>query len=91
VVDDFSSKLDLPRSLETVESIDANHMEMANCSSRHDPRYRAIVGVLKQFVRAIELDGSSRPRGSPFPPLPPRQPRPQTEMTAAECDGTTNS
>lgn len=26
VVDDFSSKLDLPRTLETVESIDANHM-----------------------------------------------------------------
>jgi hypothetical protein len=50
-VDDFSSKLDLPSALETVESIDANHMQMARCSSKDDPRYRAIVGVLRQFVR----------------------------------------
>ncbi|KAL2018181.1 hypothetical protein VTK56DRAFT_1206 [Thermocarpiscus australiensis] len=57
VVDDFSSKLDLPQSLETVESIDANHMQMARCSDRADPRYRAIVGVLQQFIRRIVLDG----------------------------------
>ena len=56
VVDDFSSKLDLPRSLETVESIDANHMQMARCSDRLDPRYRAISGVLKQFMRSGILD-----------------------------------
>ncbi|KAK3905061.1 hypothetical protein C8A05DRAFT_41968 [Staphylotrichum tortipilum] len=35
--------LDLPRSLETVESIDANHMQMARCGDRADPRYRAIL------------------------------------------------
>ncbi|KAF7506253.1 hypothetical protein GJ744_012061 [Endocarpon pusillum] len=34
VMDDFSSKLDLPQALETVESIDANHMQMARYSSR---------------------------------------------------------
>jgi hypothetical protein len=51
VVDNFSSKLDLPRELETVESIDANHMQMARYSSRDDQGYRAISGVLKAFVR----------------------------------------
>lgn len=56
MVDDFSSKLDLPRALETVESIDANHMQMARYSRRDDQGYRAISGVLKAFVRQ-ELEG----------------------------------
>ncbi|KAI9764473.1 MAG: hypothetical protein M1840_008399 [Geoglossum simile] len=56
VVDDFSSKLDLPRELETVESIDANHMQMARYCSKDEHGYRAISGVLKSFVRQ-ELDG----------------------------------
>ncbi|KAK6362595.1 hypothetical protein TWF730_000052 [Orbilia blumenaviensis] len=51
VVNDFSSKLDLSREQETVESIDANHMEMARCSSKDDERYRQIHGVLKRFLR----------------------------------------
>ncbi|OBT95198.2 hypothetical protein VE01_07633 [Pseudogymnoascus verrucosus] len=51
VVDNFSSKLDLAREQETVETIDANHMEMARCSSRDDASYRQICGVLKQFIR----------------------------------------
>ncbi|VBB84614.1 Putative Kinesin light chain [Podospora comata] len=59
VVDDFSSKLDLPRSLETVESIDANHIQMARCSDRADPQYRAIVGVLQQFIHRMALDETS--------------------------------
>ncbi|TEY29165.1 hypothetical protein BOTCAL_0965g00010 [Botryotinia calthae] len=50
VVNDFSSKLDLPQTLETVESIDANHMEMARCSNRAEPQYRAILGVLRQNI-----------------------------------------
>ncbi|KAI9715644.1 MAG: hypothetical protein M1812_005796 [Candelaria pacifica] len=50
VVDNVSSKLDLP-GLETVESIDANHMQIARCKDRSDECYRAIVGVLKQFLR----------------------------------------
>jgi hypothetical protein len=51
VVDDFSSKLDLPRTLETVESIDANHMQMTRYSSKGDHGYRAICGVLKATIR----------------------------------------
>ncbi|KAL2134359.1 hypothetical protein VTI74DRAFT_414 [Chaetomium olivicolor] len=58
VVDDFSSKLGLPRSVETVQSIDANHMQMARCSDRADPRYRAIAGVLQRFIHRIVLDGN---------------------------------
>ena len=50
-MDDFSSKLDLPTALETVESIDANHMQMARYYSKNDQGYRAISGVLKSFVR----------------------------------------
>ena len=59
---DFSSKLDLPRTLETVESIDANHMEMARCRDRADPRYRAILGVLMQFMRSHVPDIYHRPQ-----------------------------
>ncbi|RYP52458.1 hypothetical protein DL768_002381 [Monosporascus sp. mg162] len=50
VVDDFSSKVGLPRPIETVESIDANHMDIARCGDKSDIQYRAIVGVLKQFI-----------------------------------------
>lgn len=50
-MDDFSSKLDFPSAQETVETIDANHMQMTKCRSRDDARYRAILGVLKQFAR----------------------------------------
>jgi tetratricopeptide (TPR) repeat protein len=64
-VDDFSSKLDLPRTLETVETIDANHMEMARCHDRADPRYRAILGVLKQFMGSDVLGADSRPQDMP--------------------------
>ncbi|KAI9692806.1 MAG: hypothetical protein M1820_009354 [Bogoriella megaspora] len=51
VVDDFSSKLDLPRELETVESINANHMQMARYYRREDEGYRAISSILKAFLR----------------------------------------
>jgi hypothetical protein len=51
VVDDFSSKLDLPKELETVESIDANHVQMTKYSSKDDAGYRAILGVLKGSMR----------------------------------------
>lgn len=60
MVDDFSSKLDLPRALETVESIDANHMQMARYSSRDDQGYRAISGVLKAYARQ-ELESLQLP------------------------------
>jgi hypothetical protein len=51
VVEDFSSKLDLPRALETVESIDANHMQMVRYNSKDDQGYRAILGILNGFIR----------------------------------------
>ena len=50
VVSDFSSKLGMPK-VETIESIDANHIQMAKCKSRSDESYRAIAGVLKQFLK----------------------------------------
>ena len=50
VVSDFSSKLGLP-TIERVESIDANHMQMARCGDRSDESYRFIAGVLKQFLK----------------------------------------
>jgi hypothetical protein len=34
--------------------MDANHRQMARCSDRTDARYRAILGVLKQFMRSGE-------------------------------------
>ncbi|KAL8858444.1 MAG: hypothetical protein Q9178_005125, partial [Gyalolechia marmorata] len=37
--------------VETIESIDANHIQMAKCKSRSDESYRAIAGVLKQFLK----------------------------------------
>ncbi|KAI1841866.1 hypothetical protein JX266_011944 [Neoarthrinium moseri] len=52
VVDDFSSKIGLPPPLETVESIDANHMQMARCTDKDDAQYRGIYGVLRQFIRS---------------------------------------
>ena len=50
MVDDFSSKVDLPSEQETVETIDANHMQMTKFSSRDDSGYRAVSGVLKTFI-----------------------------------------
>ncbi|TEY24921.1 hypothetical protein BOTCAL_1346g00010 [Botryotinia calthae] len=53
IVNDFSSKLDLPQTFETVESIDANHIEIAKCCDRTEPQYRAILGVLQQVTRNL--------------------------------------
>ena len=61
-MDDFSSKLDLPQAVETVESMDANHMQMARYSSRDDQGYRAIAGVLKAYLRK-ELERQHTPPG----------------------------
>ena len=59
-MDDFSSKLDLPRTIETVESIDANHMQMTKYGSKDDQGYRAIFGTFKSFMRQ-ELESSKIP------------------------------
>lgn len=55
-MDDFSSKLDLPAALETVETIDGNLRQIARCHSKDDPRYGAILGVLQHFIWA-GMDG----------------------------------
>ena len=39
-MDNFSSKLDLPRELEIVESMDANHMQMASVNGDAAESYR---------------------------------------------------
>ncbi|KAH6662246.1 Alpha/Beta hydrolase protein [Halenospora varia] len=86
---DFSSKLDLPRPLETVESIDANHMQMARCSDRADPRYRAIAGVLKQFMRNMVFIGDeSRPQEME---LTASSTETQTATTTVEVDRASTS
>ena len=58
VVSDFSSKLGLPK-IERVESINANHMQIARCRDRSDDSYRFIAGVLKQFLKNANLNTDS--------------------------------
>ena len=53
VVDDFSSKVDLPSAQETVETIDANHTQMIKYNSKDDSGYRAVSGVLKAFIERL--------------------------------------
>lgn len=48
VVDDFSSRLHLPCSLETVATIDANHQDIVRCSDRNDPQ--SIFGAIDQLL-----------------------------------------
>jgi tetratricopeptide (TPR) repeat protein len=86
-VDDFSSKLDLPRNFEVVESIDANHMELARCRDRADPRYRAILGVLRQFMQNQVLCGNSRPRDMPSRPHETLMAATQAPVTSRERSG----
>ena len=70
VVDNFSSKLGIPM-LETVDSLDSDHMQMARCNERSDESYRFISGVLKRFLRRGHFDEESSknrpamPLGSP--------------------------
>ncbi|KAI0549182.1 hypothetical protein F4679DRAFT_584757 [Xylaria curta] len=64
VVDDYSSKVGLPPAFETVESIDANHMQIARCRNKADPQYRDVVGVLKHFIRSGKLSSQVQDRAS---------------------------
>lgn len=50
MVDDLSSKVDLPSAQETVETIDANHMQMTKYNSKDDPGYRDVSKVLGSFI-----------------------------------------
>ncbi|OBT63598.1 hypothetical protein VE03_07332 [Pseudogymnoascus sp. 23342-1-I1] len=47
VVPDTSAKVDLPQSLETVESLPGNHQTMIKYSSKLDMGYRSILAVLR--------------------------------------------
>lgn len=58
-MNDFSSKLDFPQKLETVESINAIHMQMAKYRSRDDEGYRAILSVLRGFI-SNELESKAK-------------------------------
>jgi hypothetical protein len=59
-VEDFSSKVGLPQPSETVESIDANHMQMARCRNKTDLQYRSILGVLKQATIRVGALGKDQ-------------------------------
>ncbi|KAI1455276.1 hypothetical protein F4805DRAFT_468791 [Annulohypoxylon moriforme] len=50
VVDNSSSKVGLPQ-FEIVESIDADHMQMARCDNKTDPPYSVLSKVIRQFIR----------------------------------------
>ncbi|KAK1826132.1 hypothetical protein QBC39DRAFT_335302 [Podospora conica] len=79
VVSDFSSKLDLSRRIETVESIDADHRQMARCPSQSCHQYRAIRGVLKD---ALKLS-SGKDALIPHVPGPPLSSQAPVEVEAA--------
>lgn len=49
--DDFSSKINLPSAQETVETIDANHMQTTKYGSKDDAGYQAVSGILKAFIK----------------------------------------
>jgi hypothetical protein len=54
VVNDFSSRLDHP--LETVESIDANHMQMAKFKGMGDAGYQKLSKAILSYIQEIEQD-----------------------------------
>lgn len=55
MVPDFSSKVELPPAQETVETMDANHMEMTKFSKRDDAGYRDVSGVLEKWTNELLL------------------------------------
>lgn len=52
MVEDDSSKMD--SSYKTVQTIDANHMEMAQYENRDDDGYNKVLGALKMFLKILE-------------------------------------
>lgn len=67
-MDNFSSKVELPRKYETVESIDADHRQMVRCKDKADARYHAILGVLKKFIHQ-DMSSREQPPDSKPPSL----------------------
>ncbi len=71
MVNDTSSILDLPRQIETVETIDADHIQMAKFADKEDSGYRAMVGVLRNFIRKDwPGNGTAQPQELPWPAAP---------------------
>lgn len=60
VVEDYSSKME--SSYETVQTIDANHMEMARYGTRDDDGYNKVCGTLRIFLKNLET-GEDRVSG----------------------------
>jgi len=56
IVDDFLSKINLLSVLKTLESIDANYMQMIKCKNQANESYRIIANVLKQFLKERSLN-----------------------------------
>ncbi|KAI0380177.1 hypothetical protein F5Y04DRAFT_257611 [Hypomontagnella monticulosa] len=54
VVEPFSARLDFRKEIETVESIDADHRDMARFSQTSDEGYTAVEGVLSSFIRNMQ-------------------------------------
>ncbi|KAI2628042.1 hypothetical protein GGS26DRAFT_131200 [Hypomontagnella submonticulosa] len=62
VVEPSSAKLDFPKDIETVESIDADHREMARYSQTSDEGYTAVKEVLTRFIAKISNEVSEENR-----------------------------
>lgn len=50
VVDDFLSKVDLASTQKTVETINANHIQMTKYSNRDNPGYQVVSDAFKVFI-----------------------------------------
>jgi hypothetical protein len=58
-VDDYSSKLDFPSGIETVETIRGDHRQMAKFISKEDQGYRAIASILARLLKNMPLESSA--------------------------------
>ncbi|KAI8966751.1 TPR-like protein [Daldinia sp. FL1419] len=64
VVPDFSSKVGISEAFEVVETLDADHMQMARCTRPTDQLYSSLLKIIKQFV------AGGLQRYNPQSPLP---------------------
>ena len=55
------AKLGLPRAVETIGSIDANHMQMSRYSSRDNQGYRAAAGIFER----VRVQGAGKAANTP--------------------------
>jgi hypothetical protein len=59
-VDDYSSKLDFPSGVETVETIHGDHRQMAKFASKEDQGYRAIASILTRLRKEVYAQATER-------------------------------